>query len=59
MIGLLVRQGNPRVRYAIEATTNLVTWERLGAATKIDGRIHFIGTTAGSHSLRVYRAISP
>jgi hypothetical protein len=43
--------------YFIEASTNLTTWTRLGAATINNGNLEFVDTNAFKFNLRFYRAV--
>jgi hypothetical protein len=50
----------PGVLYIIETSTNLVNWERIGAATNNGvGAFEFMDTNTTLPSLRFYRALSP
>lgn len=53
----LILAGNPANRYAIEASTNLTTWERLGEAVYHDGKLEFVDETAAKFALPFYRAV--
>ncbi len=50
-------KGNPGQRYAIETSTNLATWTRLGEATNTTGTTDFVDGDAGNYAMRFYRAV--
>ena len=49
--------GSPDRNYVVEASTNLVTWTLLGAATNDGGKVEFTDTDAAKYTLRFYRAL--
>jgi probable HAF family extracellular repeat protein len=49
--------GTPGGKYYVEASTNLVVWERLGPANNNDGKVEFTDTNAVKFTLRFYRAV--
>jgi RNA polymerase sigma factor (sigma-70 family) len=49
--------GNPADRYAIEASTNLTTWVRLGEAIDHNRNLEFVDEDAAKFALRFYRAV--
>jgi RNA polymerase sigma factor (sigma-70 family) len=55
----LAFQGQPEVRYAVEASTNLTTWTLLGEAVNQNGQLEFIDRDAPKFTLRFYRIANP
>jgi hypothetical protein len=63
------RTGNGRLRvgfmaergpiYVIEASTNLITWERIGVAAERDGNFEFVDPGNSLPKNRFYRVIAP
>jgi RNA polymerase sigma factor (sigma-70 family) len=49
--------GAPEGEYYVEASTNLVAWDRLGPAVNSQGKVEFTDTNAAKFSLRFYRAV--
>ncbi len=49
--------GQPGVRYAIEASTNLTTWTFLGEAENRNGQVEFTDQDAAEFALRFYRTV--
>jgi hypothetical protein len=50
--------GTPGIVYIIEASTNLVNWARIGAATADeDGNVSFTDAEAHRHPARFYRVL--
>jgi hypothetical protein len=51
--------GNPGVLYRFEASTNLVSWTKLGIATNVTGVVEFLDPTASKFNRRFYRVSAP
>jgi RNA polymerase sigma factor (sigma-70 family) len=49
--------GSPEGKYVVEASTNLVTWTLLGAATNDGGKVEFTDSDTARYTLRFYRAV--
>jgi len=51
--------GQTNLLYAIEASTNLVQWTKIGVRTNLTGTAEFTDRAATNYPQRFYRAVAP
>jgi ASPIC and UnbV/FG-GAP-like repeat/Immunoglobulin domain len=55
----LSASGAPGLRYVFEASTNLLSWTKLGARTNVNGTVEFLNSKATNFNQRFYRLSAP